>query len=69
MICLTSRRTYTLWPHHQVTMFNEFVASTRIRAARNVSGYALPAGTCDEVSLVVSYGPTASAPGQALPYV
>ncbi|CAM9695522.1 unnamed protein product [Ectocarpus fasciculatus] len=32
----------------QVAMFNEFVASTRIRAARNVSGYALPAGTCDE---------------------
>lgn len=30
-------------------MFNEFVASTRIRAARNVSGYALPAGTDDEV--------------------
>eukprot|EP00904_Undaria_pinnatifida_P010475 jgi/Undpi1/6558/HiC_scaffold_20.g09037.m1 len=32
----------------QVAMFNEFVASTRIRAARNVSGYALPAGTDDE---------------------
>ncbi|CAM9278323.1 unnamed protein product [Choristocarpus tenellus] len=31
----------------QVTMFNEFVVSTRIRAARNVSGYALPAGTDD----------------------
>lgn len=29
-------------------MFNEFVVSTRIRAARNVSGYALPAGTDDE---------------------
>ncbi|CAN0013181.1 unnamed protein product [Hapterophycus canaliculatus] len=33
----------------QVAMFNEFVVSTRIRAARNVSGYALPAGTDDEV--------------------
>ncbi|CAB1118296.1 unnamed protein product [Ectocarpus sp. CCAP 1310/34] len=32
----------------QVAMFNEFVVSTRIRAARNVSGYALPAGTDDE---------------------
>lgn len=32
----------------QVAMFNEFVASTRIRAARNVSGYALPAGTDDK---------------------
>lgn len=32
-------------------MFNEFVASTRIRAARNVSGYALPAGTDDEVGV------------------
>ncbi|CAN0284556.1 unnamed protein product [Discosporangium mesarthrocarpum] len=31
----------------QVSMFNEFVVSTRIRAARNVSGYALPAGTDD----------------------
>lgn len=31
----------------QVALFNEFVASTRIRAARNVSGYALPAGTDD----------------------
>ena len=30
-------------------MFNEFVVSTRIRAARNVSGYALPAGTDDKV--------------------
>ncbi len=29
-------------------LFNEFVVSTRIRAARNISGYSLPAGTTDE---------------------
>jgi creatine kinase len=31
----------------QVEMFNEYVVSTRIRAARNISGFALPAGTDD----------------------
>jgi len=29
-------------------LFNKYVASTRIRAARNVSGYGLPAGATDE---------------------
>jgi len=32
----------------QKALFNEYVASTRIRAARNISGFALPAGTNDE---------------------
>jgi creatine kinase len=32
----------------QQQMFNEFVVSTRIRAARNISGYSLPCGTTDE---------------------
>jgi len=32
----------------QTALFNKYVASTRIRAARNVSGYSLPAGTNDE---------------------
>ena len=32
----------------QVKLFNEYVVSTRIRAARNVSGYSLPAGATDE---------------------
>lgn len=31
----------------QKAMFNEYVASTRIRAARNISGYSLPCGTND----------------------
>merc|ERR1719272_732924 len=29
-------------------LFNKYVASTRIRAARNISGYGLPAGNTDE---------------------
>lgn len=32
----------------QKVLFNEYVVSTRIRAARNISGYALPAGTTDK---------------------
>ena len=32
----------------QLSLFSEHVASTRIRAARNISGYALPAGATDE---------------------
>jgi creatine kinase len=32
----------------QAELFNKYVISTRIRAARNVSGFALPAGTTDE---------------------
>jgi creatine kinase len=32
----------------QRKVFNEFVESTRIRAARNISGFSLPAGTTDE---------------------
>jgi len=32
----------------QTELFNKYVASTRVRAARNVSGYSLPAGTNDE---------------------
>ena len=32
----------------QLSLFNEHVASTRIRAARNISGYALPAGATVE---------------------
>lgn len=32
----------------QRTIFNQYVASTRIRAARNISGYSLPPGTTDE---------------------
>merc|ERR1711871_1063569 len=32
----------------QLNLFNKYVASTRIRAARNVSGFALPAGTTPE---------------------
>jgi len=31
-----------------VALFNKYVASTRIRAARNISGYGLPAGTSAE---------------------
>lgn len=31
----------------QRSLFNEFVVSTRIRAARNISGFSLPAGTTD----------------------
>lgn len=31
----------------QTALFNKYVVSTRVRAARNVSGYALPAGTDD----------------------
>jgi creatine kinase len=29
-------------------LFNKFVSSTRIRAARNISGYSLPSGTTDQ---------------------
>lgn len=32
----------------QTEMFNTYVVSTRVRAARNISGYALPAGSNDE---------------------
>lgn len=32
----------------KVALFNKYVASTRIRAARNISGFALPAGATDE---------------------
>lgn len=32
----------------QKANFNEYVASTRIRAARNISGYSLPAGASKE---------------------
>ena len=32
----------------QRAIFNEYVASTRIRAARNISGFSLPAGTTAE---------------------
>eukprot|EP00981_Chlorochromonas_danica_P005393 scaffold1091_cov164-Ochromonas_danica.AAC.16 len=32
----------------QRDLFNHYVASTRVRAARNISGFALPAGTTDE---------------------
>jgi protein-arginine kinase len=32
----------------QKLIFNKYVASTRIRAARNVSGFSLPAGTSVE---------------------
>lgn len=32
----------------QMATFNEYVASTRIRAARNISGYSLPAGATVE---------------------
>ena len=32
----------------QKTLFNEYVVSTRIRAARNISGFALPCGATDE---------------------
>lgn len=32
----------------QTGLFNKYVVSTRIRAARNISGYSLPAGTNDE---------------------
>jgi creatine kinase len=32
----------------QRNLFNQYVESTRVRAARNISGYSLPAGTNDE---------------------
>jgi len=32
----------------QLELFNKYVVSTRIRAARNISGYALPAGSSEE---------------------
>jgi len=32
----------------QATTFNEYVVSTRIRAARNISGFSLPTGATDE---------------------
>lgn len=48
LIPCSSSRTNAIAVDEQVKMFNQFVVSTRIRAARNVSGFALPAGTDDE---------------------
>jgi creatine kinase len=36
------------FPEDAKALFDEYVVSTRIRAARNVSGYGLPAGATDE---------------------
>lgn len=40
--------TKLVFSEEQKKVFDEFVVSTRIRAARNISGYALPAGATDE---------------------
>mmetsp|Transcript_10967 Transcript_10967/g.15138 ORF Transcript_10967/g.15138 Transcript_10967/m.15138 type:complete len:433 (+) Transcript_10967:96-1394(+) len=37
-----------IFTEDQKLLFNEFVVSTRIRAARNISGYSLPPGTTDQ---------------------
>ena len=37
-----------VFSEEQKALFNEYVASTRIRAARNVSGFSLPTGATDE---------------------
>lgn len=40
--------TKLVFTEEQKAVFNDYVMSTRVRAARNISGYALPAGTTDE---------------------
>jgi creatine kinase len=40
--------TKLVFTDEQKATFGEYVASTRIRAARNISGYSLPAGATDE---------------------
>jgi len=40
--------TKLVFSEEQATTFNEYVVSTRIRAARNISGFSLPSGATDE---------------------
>jgi len=40
--------TKLVFTEDQKTIFNEYVVSTRIRAARNISGFSLPAGATEE---------------------